>query len=102
MNLLNYPGSEKWGGFAGRENEWHKAQIQYPWWFAGACKKSDPVWNDLPTIDGHGIIDMWLCRYRADRKFVDVVPFEVLCCHQPHQTSAIAPEGEQVSLVINK
>ncbi len=98
-NLLNYPGSSGWGGFAGQNNDWHRTNPIYPWWFASSCKKSDPIWDDLPVIDGHGIIDMWFYHYRSKNKFVDIVPTEVLCCHQPHMTTAFAPEGEQKEIM---
>lgn len=89
-------------GFAGRNNTWHRDQLEYPWWFAGSAKRDCPIWEHMPIIDGHGIIDMWFCSFRKLNKIVDVVPHQVLCLHQPHVTSAIAPEGEQESVKVEK
>ncbi len=98
-NVRLLPGYDETGGFAGKKNPWHAAQLAYPWWFAGAARRDCPIWDALPAIDGHGIVDMWLCRYRRDHGILDVVPHQVLCYHQPHLTSAVAPEGEQISVV---
>jgi len=96
-NIQKYPGFAGIGGFAARPNLWHATHREYPWWFVGAAKKECPIWEDMPIIDGHGIIDMWMVGYRRGNKFTDVIPHKVLCYHQPHQTSAIAPESEQDS-----
>ena|SRR3990167_2471568 len=96
-NVQKYPEFMQMGGFAGRPNIWHFTKETYPWWFVGAAKRECPIWEDMPIIDGHGIIDMWMISYRKVKHFTDVTPNGVLCYHQAHQTSAVAPEGEQVS-----
>lgn len=84
-----------WGPcFAGHPNPWHAARDEYPWWFVGAARRDCPIWTDMHTTDGHGVIDMWLCAYRSGNRIVDVTPEPVLCWHQAHQTSAVAPAGE--------
>jgi hypothetical protein len=49
----------------------------------------------MPTIDGHGIIDMWFISYREKYNFIEVTPYKPTCLHQPHQLSAVSPKGEQ-------
>lgn len=97
-NLRLLPGYGEAGGFAGQKNPWHATRQEYLWWFVGAARRDCPIWADMPTIAGHGILDMWLCHYRRDYPILDVVPRQVLCYHQPHLTSAIAPEGEQAEV----
>jgi len=92
--LPNFP---ECGGFAGWTNSRHAQQQEYPWWFVAAAARDCPIWGELPVIDSHGIIDMWFMRYRSVRGIVDVVPHQVLCLHQPHQTMAIGVAGEQDS-----
>lgn len=91
-----------WGfvtGFAGRQNYKHAVVPGYPWWFVGAALKECPIWMDTPITEGHANIDMFWCYYRKKYKFLDVVPDKVMCYHQPHQVSAVAPEGEQSSII---
>src|SRR3972149_5465843 len=87
-NVRLLPGYGETCGFAGQLNSWHAARLEYPWWFVGAARSDCPIWADMPTIAGHGILDMWMCRYRRDHGILDVVPHQVLCYHQPHLTSA--------------
>lgn len=42
---------------------------------------------------------MFWCYYRKKYKFLDVVPDEVMCYHQVHQVSAVAPTGEQANII---
>jgi len=94
-NVTTIPGYDSVQGFAGQYNGWHATRQRYPWWFVGAAKRDCPIWADMPVFDGHGIIDMWMCAYRAKYKMVDTIPVAALCYHQQHVTSAIAPAGEQ-------
>lgn len=82
------------GGFAGRNNTWHKSKLGYPWWFVASFKKSSGILQDMPIFDGHGIIDMWFISYRKQHSFLDVTPNDVLCYHQEHAISAISPDDE--------
>jgi len=82
-------------GFSNQPNSEHATWNQYPWWFVGAAKRECPIWDDMPVIDGHGIIDMWLMAYRAKYNFIEITPDKPLCLHQPHQISPVAPKGEQ-------
>jgi glycosyltransferase involved in cell wall biosynthesis len=84
-------------GLSNRPNIFHYVREGFPWWFVGSAKRECPIWDDMPTTDGHGLIDMWMLAYRGTKKIVDVVPDEALCYHQAHLVHAVAPEGEQVS-----
>lgn len=75
-NLRNIPSFWSTKGFAGMTNIWHDTQQEYPWWFVGSTTKDNPMWNDMPVFDGHGIIDMWMVTYRSKHGIVDVVPIE--------------------------
>ena len=96
-NVWKLPGFMNIIGFSGKPNSEHVTWKAYPWWFVGAAKRECPIWDDMPTIDGHGIIDMWLMSYRSTYNFVEIAPNKPTCLHQPHQVSAIAPKGEQKS-----
>lgn len=96
-NIQGIPRFAETGGFAAMTNSWHEGHLDYPWWFVGSAKKDCPIWEDMPIFDGHGILDMWMMSYRRIKRIVDVVPQKVLCYHQPHQTVAVSPEGEQDS-----
>lgn len=87
------------GGFAGRPNWKHLLVPGYPWWFVGAALKDCPIWLDTPITEGHANIDMFYCYYRKKHKFLDVVPNKVMCYHQPHMVSAVAPVGEQDNII---
>lgn len=82
-------------GFAGRPNSKHDVVPGYPWWFVGAALKECPIWLDTPITKGHANIDMFWCYYRKKYNFLDITPDKVMCYHQVHQISAVAPEGEQ-------
>lgn len=97
-NISKHPEFMSWVGFAAQTNAWHQSHPKYPWWFVGAASADCPIWEDMHETTGHGIIDMWLCGYRGPRGIVDVVPNKIMCYHQPHQTSAVAPMGEQESI----
>lgn len=97
--IWELPGFLEERGFSGKANSVHITWKEYPWWFVGAAKRACPIWDDMPITDGHGIVDMWLISYREERNFIEITPNEPSCLHQPHQISAIAPKGEQVSVV---
>jgi glycosyltransferase involved in cell wall biosynthesis len=94
------PSWENWGGFAGRPNSWHSNHFEYPWWFFGAALKECPIWDAMVGFVGHATLDMWMMKYRAVYHLLDVVPDKVMCYHQPHVTSAVAPEGEAAGAMI--
>lgn len=94
-NVWKLPGFMNIIGFSGRPNSVHVEWEEYPWWFVGAAKRDCPVWEEMPTIDGHGIIDMWLISYREKYNFIEITPNKPTCLHQPHQLSAVSPKGEQ-------
>ena len=86
------------GGFAGRTNQIHSSWDHYEWWFVGAALKSSPVWEDLPLTYGHASEDMWIIHYREANSYVDIVPTNIMCLHQPHVTTAIG-YGENPSTI---
>jgi len=95
-NLQKMPGYNTTGPcFAGQLNPWHATYPVYPWWCCSAALRACPIWDALPEFKDHGIIDRWFYHYRQMHKIVDVVPNEILCYHQPHQTSAVGT-GEKV------
>lgn len=97
-NLWELPGFMDIIGFSAKPNSDHVTWKEYPWWFVGAAKRECPIWDAMPVIDGHGIIDMWLLTFRASNNFIEITPNEPSCLHQPHQVSAVAPKGEQDSI----
>ena len=94
-NVWKLPGFMDIIGFSGRPNSVHVEWEEYPWWFVGAAKRDCPVWEEMPIIDGHGTIDMWLISYREKYNFIEIASKKPMCLHQPHQLSAVAPKGEQ-------
>ena len=94
-NITNLSSYWDMVGFSARPNKAHITWEEYPWWFVGAAKRECPIWDAIPIIDGHAIFDMWLLNFRRIYEIIDVVPNQALCLHQPHLTTAIAPEGEQ-------
>lgn len=94
------PSWENWGGFAGRPNLWHSNHFEYPWWFFGAALKECPIWDAMVGFVGHATLDMWMMKYRSVYHLLDVVPDKVMCYHQPHVTSAVAPEGEAAGAMV--
>lgn len=92
-----------WGeihGFAARPNSWHAGHYEYPWWFFGAALRECPMWTDMKGFDGHATLDMWMMKYRSVKYYLDIVPNKVMCYHQPHITSAVAPEGEAAGAMV--
>ena len=94
-NVWKLPGFMDIIGFSGRPNSAHVTWEEYPWWFVGAAKRDCPIWDEMPIMDGHGVVDMWLITYRGKYNFIEIAPNKPTCLHQPHQLSAVAPKGEQ-------
>jgi len=94
-NIQKLNNFEDTQGFANKTNSWHSNKKDYPWWFVASAKRECPIWDKMPVFDGHATLDLWLLNYRRIKKVVDVIPKNVMCYHQPHQTSAVAPLGEQ-------
>lgn len=101
-NVWRLPNFGSIKGFANHPNMIHSIRERYPWWFVGAARRECPIWNDMPVIDGHGILDMWMMDYRRIHKIINVTPEKPLCLHQPHLVSAVAPEGEQDKIQYGK
>lgn len=99
-NVWKLPGFMNIIGFSGRPNSEHVTWKEYPWWFVGAAKRECPIWDEMPIIDGHGTIDMWLISYREKYNFIEITPDKPTCLHQPHQLSAVSPKGEQKSAIL--
>ena len=95
-NIQAMPGFWEFGGLGGKTNSDVKQEAAFPWWFVGAGHRDCSVWKELPEFLGHGIVDMWLCDFRRLNEFTDIISTETMCYHQPHVTTAFAPEGENL------
>jgi hypothetical protein len=82
-----------WGhkeGLANRSNaDWIDKQM--PYWFVGSTLTSDPIWEDMPPLLGHGSIDFYLLNYRHLFGYRDITPPGFWAYHQYHLRTAIAP-----------
>lgn len=82
-----------WGhkeGLANRSNgDWIGKQM--PYWFVGSTLTSDPIWEDMPPLRGHGSIDFYLLNYRHLFGYRDITPPGFWAYHQYHLRTAIAP-----------
>lgn len=84
--LSAYTNREHW------DKEEHKKWI---WWFIGSAKRTATIWDDLPSLDGHGGIDIFLMGYKQIMGYTEIVPQTVLAYHQEHTRASIAPERDE-------
>ena len=93
-NLRNIPDFMGCLGLSHKGNTYWYVHSRHPWWFVGSAKRECPLWDDMPSFDGHASIDMWMMHYRGTNGIVDFTPEKFLCYHQAHQTSAVAPKSD--------
>ena len=84
--LSAYTNREHW------DKEEHKKWI---WWFIGSAKRSATIWDDMPSLDGHGGIDIFLMGYKQIMGYTEVVPQNLLAYHQEHTRASIAPDRDE-------
>lgn len=84
-------------GLSGRTNRenWNGLWKNWIWWFASSAKRSSTLWDDLPSFDGHGAIDMFIIQYKKMMGFREIIPQINLAYHQEHTRASVAPQSEE-------
>lgn len=81
-------------GHTNKENWEFVNRKDWIWWFASSAKRSSLLWEDLPILDGHGGIDIFLIQYKRAMGFTEVIPQVCLAYHQEHTRASVAPERD--------
>jgi glycosyltransferase involved in cell wall biosynthesis len=81
-------------GMTNRDNWSNPDRRNWIWWFISSAKRTSTLWEDLPILDGHGGIDIFLIRYKQLMRYTEIIPQICLAYHQEHNRASIAPERD--------